>query len=122
MLQCGRTKSLSLKLLSFKLMMLISLARSSRSADLALLCINNCHHFKPESVTFQPSSIVKQSRQSKPLTDYFFGSFLDNAELYPEATPQQFQTVTSSLRKDSTKLLVAIIKPHKLVAPCTITQ
>jgi len=54
MLQWGDTKSLSVKLLSFKLVMLMSLARPSRSADLASLCVNNCH-FKPEGVIFQPS-------------------------------------------------------------------
>ena len=69
------TTSLSLKLLSFKLVMLLCLARPSRSADLASLCIDKCQ-FKPEGVLFLPSELSKQSRQGKPLTDYFFASFL----------------------------------------------
>ena len=69
------TASLSLKLLSFKLVMLLCLARPSRSADLASLCIDKCQ-FKPQGVLFLPSELSKQSRQGKPLTDYFFVSFL----------------------------------------------
>jgi len=120
-LQWGDTKSLQLKLLTFKLVMLMSLARPSRSADLASLCVDKCH-FKPEGVSFQPASLAKQSRQGKSLTDYFFASFPDNAELCPVATLRRYQTVTSSLRKDSNKLFVAIVKPHKAVAPCTIAR
>ena len=77
MLQWGDATSLSLKLLTYKLVMLMSLARPSRSADLASLCINHCH-YKPEGVVFVPSVLAKQSRQGKPLTAYFFASFTEN--------------------------------------------
>ena len=40
MLQWGDTTSLSLKLLTYKLVMLMSLARPSCSADLASLCLD----------------------------------------------------------------------------------
>ena len=38
------------------------------------------------------------------------------------ATLRQYLAVTSSLRKDSAKLFVAIIKLHKPVASCTIAR
>ena len=120
MLQWGDTTSLSLNLLTYKLVMLMSLARPSRSADLASLCIDHCH-YKPEGVVFVPSVLAKQSRQGKPLTEYFFASFTDNKELCPVAL-RQYQKVTTSLRKESTHLFVAIVKPHKPVAPCTIAR
>ena len=118
MLQWGDTTALSLKLLTYKLVMLMSLARPSRSADLASLCIDHCH-YKPEGVVFVPSVLAKQSRQGKPLTEYFLASFTDNKELCPVETLRQ---VTASLRKESTHLFVAIVKPHKPVAPCTIAH
>ena len=121
MLQWGDTTSLSLKLLTYKLVMLMSLARPSRSAYLASLCIDNCH-YKPEGVVFVPSVLAKQSRQGKPLTEYFFAGFTDNRELCPVETLRQYQKVTVSLRKESTHLFVAIVKPHKPVAPCTIAR
>ena len=65
--------------------MLMSLARLSRSADLASLCIDHCH-YKPEGVVFVPSVLAKQSRQGKPLTEYFFANFTDNKELCPVET------------------------------------
>ena len=120
-LQWGDTGSLSLKLLTFKLVMLMSLARPSRSADLASFSMKNCR-YNPEGVTFLPSSLAKQSRQGKPLTDYFFASFPDNKQLCPVETLRQYQSVTAPLRSDSDQLLIAIIKPHKPVASCTIAH
>ena len=107
-LQWGDTDSLSLKLLTFKLVMLMSLARPSRSADLASLCIKNCQ-YKPEGVTFLPSSLAKQSRQGKPLTDYFFASFPDNKRLCPVETLRQYQQMTAPLRSEADQLLIVII-------------
>ena len=115
MLQWGDTTSLSLKLLTYKLVMLMSLARPSRSTDLASLCIDHCH-YKPKGVVFVPSVLAKQSRQGKPLTEYFFASFTDNKELCPVEILRQYQKVTASLRKESTHLFVAIVKSHKPVA------
>ena len=51
---------------AFKLVMLMYLARSLCSVDLASLCIDKCH-FKPEGVSFLPFGLCKQARQGKPL-------------------------------------------------------
>ena len=71
---------------------------------------------------FIPSAFAKQSRQGKLLMEYFFASFTDNKELCPVETLRQYQKVTASLRKESTHLFVAIVKPHKPVEPCTIAR
>ena len=120
-LQWGDTTLLSLKLLAYKLVMLIASTRPSRSADLAALSVSKCQ-FKPEGVSFLPSGLAKQSRQGKPLTDIFFASFPDNKELCPVEILRQYMAVTFPLRKESDQLFVAIIKPHKPVAPCTISR
>ena len=119
--QWGDTRSLSLKLLTYKLVMLMALTRPSRSADLASLTISKCQ-FKPEGVSFLPSNLAKQSRQGKPLADIFFATFPGNKELCPVETLRHYQTVTSPLRKESTQLFVATVKPHKPVASCTIAR
>ena len=62
----GPTTSLSLKLLTFKLVMLLALTRPSRSADLASLQLDR-HQFRQEGVVFLPTSLAKQSAQGKPL-------------------------------------------------------
>ena len=111
------TATLSLKLLTLKLVMLMSLARLSRSADLAALRLDNCQ-FKPEGVVFLPSTLAKQSRQGKPLTDYYVASFPDNKQLCPVET--LYKQVTAPLRKGNSQLLLGIIKPP--VTPCTIAR
>ena len=67
-----------------------------------------------------PSELFKQSRQGKPRNDYFLASFPDNKQLCPVETLQQYLQMTKTLRKDSSCLFVAIVKPHKPIAPCTI--
>ena len=62
----GNNDSLSLKQLSWKTAMLLALTRPSRSADLSHLM----KQYKPEGVTFRPSSLAKQSRQGKPITGF----------------------------------------------------
>ena len=115
----GDTHSLSLKLLTYKLVMLMALVRPSRSADLASLIISKCQ-FK--RVSFLSSDLAMQSRQGKPLTDIFFATFPGNKELRPVETLRRYQTVTSPLRKEFDQLFVATVKPHKPVAPCTIAR
>ena len=121
MLQWGDTSTLSLKLLTFKLVMLMSLARPSRSADLVSLHLDNCQ-FKPEGVVFLPSSLAKQSRQGKPLTDYFFASFPDNKQLCPVETLHHYRHVTAPLRKRNNQLFIGIVKPHNPVTSSTIAR
>jgi len=101
--------------------MLLALARPSRSADLASLCVYNCQ-YKPERVSFLPSALAKQSRQCRALFAYFFANFPDNKELCPVETLRQYQRVTTPLRKESTQLFIAMVKSHKLFAPCTIAR
>ena len=73
--QWSDTTSLSLKLLTYKLVMLMALTRPSQSADLAAPSVTKCQ-FKPEGVFFLTSGLAKQSRQGKPLTNIFFAPFL----------------------------------------------
>jgi len=120
-LNWGDTASLSLKLLTYKLVMLLALATPSQSADLASLCVDNCQ-YKPEGVLFLPSALAKQSRQGRALSAYFFASFPNNKELCPVETLCQYQRVTTPLRKESTQLFIAMVKPHKPVAPCIIAR
>ena len=37
-------------------------------------------------------------------------------------TLRQYLQMTKTLRKDSSRLFVAIVKPHKPIAPCTIAH
>ena len=116
----GPTATLSLKSLTHKLVMLLALTRPSRSADLASLNLDR-RRFSPEGVAFLPSRLAKQSRQGRPLVEYFFPSFPHDPDLCPVRTLRQYELITSPLRGSSNRaLFLAMVKPHLPVASCTI--
>ena len=106
----GEDPSLSLKHLSWKVTMLLALSRPSRSADLSK-CV-----YKPDSVCFYPSTLAKQSRFTSQITNFFFPSFPGEDRLCPASTLKEYEKRTKSLWGRETKLLIAIIKPHKAVS------
>ena len=67
----GPSSDLSLKQLTYKLVMLLALTRPSRSADLSSLSLAR-RRFSPEGVTFLPATLAKQSRQGNPWLSFSF--------------------------------------------------
>ena len=118
----GPSSDLTLKKLTHKLVMLLALTRPSRSADLSSLSLAR-RRYSPEGVTFLPAALAKQSRQGKPLVEFFFPSFSHDESLCPVQTLRQYESVTSPLRLgDQQELFLAIVKPHKPVSSCTIAR
>jgi len=73
-------------------------------------------------VVFLTSSLTKQSRQGKPLVEYYFASFPDNKQLCQVETLRQYQLATMPLLKGHIQLFLATVKPHNPVTSCTITR
>ena len=118
----GDNRSLSFQLLSFKLTMLLALTRPSRSADLVNLDIR-FRHYSPEGVTFHSAKLAKQSRQSKPLREFFFPRFTGSKSLCPVETLQEYEKQADPKRQaGDTQLLIAVIRPHKPVTSSTIAR
>ena len=118
----GPSSDLPLKQLTLKLVMLLALTRPSRSADLSSLSLAR-RRFSPEGVTFLPSTLAKQSRQGKPLVEFFFPSFSHDESLCPVQTLRQYELVTSPFRLGGQQeLFLAIVKPHKPVSSCTVAR
>ena len=115
----GDNKELSLKHLSWKVTMLLALSCPSRSADLASLHLSR-RVYKPDGVCFYPSALSKQSRQSSQIVHFFFPSLADDPQLCPVAALKAYEKRTQLLRGKETKLLVAMIKPHKAVSLSTV--
>ena len=119
MQQWGESDSLSLKLFTLKLMMLLSLTRPSRSADLVSL---NEASTSLKVWFFYPIHWPNNlCRQGKPLVEYYFASFPDNKQLCRVDTLQQYQLAIMPLRRGYTQLFLDTVKPHNLVTSCTIT-
>ena len=91
--QLGSNDSLSLHLLTFKSVLLLALARLSRSTDLSKLDIQS-RTYTSASLIFKAQHLSKQSRPSKPLTDFFYPRFPDDTHVCPVATIQAYERRT----------------------------
>ena len=117
----GKNEDLTLKHLTWKTVMLLALTRPSRSADLSQLDLSG-RQFKPEGVAFLPRSLAKQSRQGKPITEFFFPSLSEDPKVCPVHALRAYEEKTGSLRGDETKLFISLIRPHKCVTSSTIAR
>ena len=78
----GPSNGLTLKQLIHKLVILLALTRPSRSADLSSLSLAR-RQYSSEGVKFLLAALAKQSRQGKPLMEFFFRSFSHDESLCP---------------------------------------
>ena len=117
----GDNQNISLKLLSFKLTMLLALTRPSRSADLSQLSISH-RVYKSDGVCFYPQSLTKQSRQGSQIATFFFPSLPDNSKLCPVVTLKAYEARTQPFRGKETRLLLAIIKPNHPISSSTVAR
>ena len=121
----GDNNALSLKLLSFKLVMLLALTRPSRSNDLSHLDLRFMRSL-PEGIQFRPTSLSKQSRPGNPSKPFFFPSFPEDERLCPKQTLLHYISRTESFRSaDSNQknnLFLSYIKPHNPITSSTVAR
>ena len=113
--------SLPLKLLTFKMVFLLAITRPSRSADLSQLDVKRMRSDNA-GISFLPTNLAKQSRQGKPIAEFFFPSFPANQLLCPVNSLRVYLVKTKPLRGEETKLFLSFIKPHKAVTSSTIAR
>ena len=118
---CGKSENLPLRMLTLKTVLLLAITRPSRTADLSQL---NITKMRPSSdgVAFLPTTLAKQSRQGKPIQEFFFPLFLPNTLLCPVNTLRTYVDKTRPLRGEETRLFISFIKPHKAVTSSTIAR
>ncbi len=91
-----------------------------RSSDLAQLDL--CfRRYLPEGVCFQSSGLAKQDRPGKVRTEFFFPKFDQKSIVCPVTT---LKAATSGVRTSDgeQKLLLAVVKPHKPIAPSSVAR
>ena len=100
---------------------LLALTRPSRSADLSQLDLR-FRRYLPEGVTFQPTKLAKQSRQSKPMAELFFPAA--NHLLCPATTLRAYEDRTREYRREegSNPLFLITIRPHGVASSSTIAR
>ena len=100
--------TLHLKTLTLRTVFLLAITRPSRSADLSQLDMSRMRTLV-NGVAFVPTVLAKQSRQGKPIEEFFFpslGSLPDNASLCPVTSLRAYMDKTKGLRGEETKLCV----------------
>lgn len=118
----GENQDLTLTDLTLKLVVLLALTRPSRTMDLTNLD-TRFMQYRPEGVTFQSAKLAKQSRQSKPIREFFFPKFTGNQKLCPVMALQEYEKKTANKRSlECTQLLIAMIRPHKPVSSSTVAR
>ena len=98
--------------------MLLALTGPSRSADLANLYVTG-RRYTPEGVVFYPHTLAKQG---KPVTEFFFPSFMDDIRLCPVTTLRVYEERTQSVRARESRLLLSFIQPHRAVTSSSIAR
>jgi len=122
----GMNDTLSLRLLTIKLAMLMALTRPARSVDLSKLDIR-ARSFSVAGATFKAQHLSKQSRVSKPLADFFYPRYREDENICPVVTLQAYEARTLEFRAWSTEnrktlLFLSWIGKHDPVTGSTIAR
>jgi len=117
----GDIAALSLKDLTFRLVMLLALANADRASDLWALDVKFLS-MTSEGAIFRLASLTKTARPDKPITSCY--SPLPDASLCPVRTLQQYLTRTVNWRESAGKsnLFLSLNKPHHPVTSATIAR
>ena len=75
-----------------------------------------------KGVAFIPTSLAKQSRQGRPIVEFYFPSLKANTMLCPVSTLSTYLDKTRPLRGEETRLFVSFVRPHKAVSSSTIAR
>lgn len=113
-------KRLSLKFLTFKLVMLFALLTGQRSQTLHKLLIKDMILTK-NSVKFKVSSLLKHTRPGKHLDLIIIKAFAPDRRLCPITVLLEYLRRTKELRVHD-KLFVSTVKPHGAVTSSTIAR
>ena len=112
---------ISLKFLTFKLLMLVALVTGQRGQSLHLMDLSHVRD-KGQSIEFEIADLTKTSRPGK-------GPVILSLPVYPEDSRvcvvgalRLYLNRTSNLRDACTKLFISFVRPHKPVSRDTISR
>ena len=116
----GKTKKLSLKLLTWKTVMLIGLTAIPRASELVRLNLSRKSEGGNE-VTFTFLNPHKHNRENKPSPDPLsIFKFNEDTDLCPVYCLKAYIKRTKFIRKGENRLFLATVKPHQAVTSETI--
>ncbi|KAK2571165.1 hypothetical protein P5673_003727, partial [Acropora cervicornis] len=112
---------LSLKLLSFKVVMLLALLSGQRCQTLHSLTTRDMKVYH-NKVVFIVSELTKTSKPGKQCTTLEFLSYDKDPRLCLVRCLKEYLDRTANMRQDHHKLLVSYQKPHKSISKDTVAR
>ena len=112
---------LSLKLLTYKLAMLIALTIASRTQSLHLLDIRDTRK-RYDTYTLFYSDVLKQTRPGKSNPVAELKAYPCDRRLCVIFVLKEYLKRTNAIRKDHTKLFLSYVKPYGTVSKDTISR
>ena len=120
----GNNSALNLKDLTIKLTMLLALTTAGRGSELKAIDLHYIM-YKGDEIVCQIPGLTKSKRPNKPHVSLSLHKYDVDPSLDVTLCLKQYIDVTKPLRKSKeqeTQLLIAIIKPHKPVATCSVAR
>lgn len=112
---------LSLKFLTFKLVMLLALTTGQRMQSLFLIDIRNLE-YDQGYVKIRFGDLLKQSKPGRHLSELYIEAFKPDYRVCVVLTLREYLVRTQSLRNDINQLFISFHKPYKAVKKCTIAN
>ena len=120
LLSMPSVKFLSLKDLTYKLVMLVSLTSADRGQSLALMDINK-KSFTNSKVTFYITELTKTSAPTKGCKEIVLPAFSDK-RICVKFILKNYLKRTKDIRGSCSRLFVSYKKPHKAVTSSTLAR
>lgn len=117
----GSNTHMSMKLLSFKLVMLLLLVTSQRGQTILNLCVDRMLCTK-KAITFKMKKLLKHNQRGQPLDSITLFAYTKNKKLCVVRTLSRYLERTTRLRRGNSQLLLSYIAPFKPIARATLAR
>ena len=101
--------------------MLVALTCATRTQVMHLLSVNNVHKLSSEFL-IKTEGLLKQSRPGYKNPQIHLNAYSPDRRLCVFTVLKEYLYRTKHLRKDSSKLLISYVKPHKDVSRDTVAR
>ena len=122
----GKNEVLHIKLLSYKLTMLLALSSAGRASELCMLNLKYKKH-QGSSISFELRKRTKTCRPGSKIPILTFDSFDTDPNLCVVSCINEYVSRTLSWREindtiDRSWLLISFVKPHHPIAACSVAR
>lgn len=117
----GTNESMTMKMLSLKLTLLLLLVSSQRGQTILMLDVTRLE-LRDGAMVFRMASLLKHNYLGQPLDSLTFYSYVIDYDLCVVRTLQVYIRRTMKVRKGEKQLLLSFIAPHARISRATLAR